>query len=164
LAPLLFGPRSGRSHSETWAGCIVSLTTPISSSLRAPKSVSSRNRSEKSSNIPEVGDAPSAGREDGGVGARGFAGQLHSVGSVRAHLEDVAVGDVWVKEIFLPEGNQAGEEAQPVRPTRVPPRMARRRSPRLPELSRPSRRTPSRCVWRRRCGRNRTPWRKPARQ
>ena len=32
---------SGRSHSETWAGCIVSLTTPIRSWLKASRSVSS---------------------------------------------------------------------------------------------------------------------------
>src|SRR5919107_5617890 len=38
---------SGRSHSETWAGCIVSATTPTRSSLRASRSVSSRKRAEK---------------------------------------------------------------------------------------------------------------------
>src|SRR5215210_6936538 len=39
-----------RSHRETWAGCIVSLTTPTMSSLRAPRSVSLRNLDKKASN------------------------------------------------------------------------------------------------------------------
>ena len=51
LAEVLFGQVgtfsfleavSGSSHKETWAGCIVSLTTPIRSSLKASRSVSSR--------------------------------------------------------------------------------------------------------------------------
>jgi hypothetical protein len=48
---LPLGGGSGRSHKETWAGCIVSLTTPTSSSLRAPKLVSSRNLAEKPSSV-----------------------------------------------------------------------------------------------------------------
>ncbi len=35
---------SGRSYKETCLGCMVSLTTPTTSSLRAPRSVSSRKR------------------------------------------------------------------------------------------------------------------------
>src|SRR3712207_8943745 len=41
----------GRSHNETCTGCIVSLTTPTSSSLRAPKSVSSLSLPEKASSV-----------------------------------------------------------------------------------------------------------------
>ena len=41
----------GPSHSETWAGCIVSLTTPTRSSLNASRSVSSRNWAEKASRV-----------------------------------------------------------------------------------------------------------------
>jgi hypothetical protein len=42
---------SVRSHSETWAGCIVSLTTPTRSPLSASRSVSSRNWAEKASRV-----------------------------------------------------------------------------------------------------------------
>jgi hypothetical protein len=42
---------SGRNHKETWAGCIVSLTTFTSSSLRACRSVSSRSFAEKASRV-----------------------------------------------------------------------------------------------------------------
>jgi hypothetical protein len=42
---------SGRSHSETWAGCIVSRTTPTKSSLNASRSVSLRNWAEKASRV-----------------------------------------------------------------------------------------------------------------
>jgi len=49
--PLTFEAVSGRSHSETWAGCIVSLTTPTRSSLSASKSVSSRSLMEKASRV-----------------------------------------------------------------------------------------------------------------
>jgi hypothetical protein len=42
---------SGRSHSETWAGCIVSLTTPTRSLLNASRSVSSRSFIENSSSV-----------------------------------------------------------------------------------------------------------------
>jgi hypothetical protein len=38
---------SGRSHSETWAGCIVSRTTVTRSSLKASRSVSSLSLAEK---------------------------------------------------------------------------------------------------------------------
>ena len=40
LTPV-FGAASGRNHIETWAGCIVFLTTPTRSSLKASRSVSS---------------------------------------------------------------------------------------------------------------------------
>jgi len=36
----------GRNHKETWAGCIVSLTTPTRSSFSASRSVSSRSLEE----------------------------------------------------------------------------------------------------------------------
>ena len=42
---------SGRSHSETCAGCIVSLATDTSSSLSAARSVSSRNRALKAARV-----------------------------------------------------------------------------------------------------------------
>ena len=42
---------SGRSHKETWEGCIVSLTTPTRSSLRASRSVSSLSLAEKASRV-----------------------------------------------------------------------------------------------------------------
>jgi hypothetical protein len=42
-----FASGSGRNHSETWVGCIVSLTTPTRSSLKASRSVSSRILAEK---------------------------------------------------------------------------------------------------------------------
>src|SRR5215208_4639227 len=42
---------SGRSHSETWAGCIVSFTTPTTSLLRACRSVSSLSLTEKPSRL-----------------------------------------------------------------------------------------------------------------
>ena len=37
---------SGRSHKETWEGCIVSLTTLVKSSLKASRSVSSLSLAE----------------------------------------------------------------------------------------------------------------------
>ena len=42
---------SGRSHKVTCAGCIASLTTPTRSSLRVPRSVSSRNRALKAVSV-----------------------------------------------------------------------------------------------------------------
>jgi hypothetical protein len=39
---LCLGGGSGFSHNETWAGSIVSLTTPMRSPLKASRSVSSR--------------------------------------------------------------------------------------------------------------------------
>jgi hypothetical protein len=42
---------SERNHKETWAGCIVSLTTPTRSSLNASRSVSSLSLTEKASNV-----------------------------------------------------------------------------------------------------------------
>ena len=48
---LLLGTVSGRSHKETWAGCIVSLTTPTRSSLSASRSVSSLSIAEKASRV-----------------------------------------------------------------------------------------------------------------
>src|SRR5918994_3248407 len=42
---------SGRSHRETWVGCIVSLTTPTSSSFSASRSVSSLSLTEKASRV-----------------------------------------------------------------------------------------------------------------
>ena len=42
---------SGRSHSETWAGCIVSPTTPTRSSLNASRSVWLRSFAEKASRV-----------------------------------------------------------------------------------------------------------------
>src|SRR4051794_41684570 len=42
-----------RSHSDTWAGCIVSATTPRSSASRARRPTSSRRRAAKtSSDLP----------------------------------------------------------------------------------------------------------------
>src|SRR5215207_10944450 len=48
---LSFGAGSGCNHSEAWAGCIVSLTTPTRWSLNASRSVSLRNLAEKSSRV-----------------------------------------------------------------------------------------------------------------
>ena len=42
---------SGRSRREIWAGCIVSLTTPMRSPLKASRSVSSRSLAEKASRV-----------------------------------------------------------------------------------------------------------------
>ena len=42
---------SGRSHKETWAGCIVSAATPTRSSVRASRSASSRHLAEKVSRV-----------------------------------------------------------------------------------------------------------------
>jgi hypothetical protein len=50
LSPAL-GDGSGRSQSETWAGCMVSLTTPTRSSLKASRSVSSLSLAEKTSRV-----------------------------------------------------------------------------------------------------------------
>ena len=47
--PLPLDAVSGRNHSETWAGCIVSLTTPTTSLLRACRSVSSLSLTERAS-------------------------------------------------------------------------------------------------------------------
>src|SRR5215218_1608093 len=44
-----WGP--GRTHSETWAGCIVSVTTLTRSPLNVWRSVSSRSLSEKASKV-----------------------------------------------------------------------------------------------------------------
>jgi hypothetical protein len=49
--PLLLGSGSGRSHKETCAGCIVSLTTPTRSSLKASRSVSSLSLVEKAFSV-----------------------------------------------------------------------------------------------------------------
>jgi hypothetical protein len=46
-----FASGSGRNHSETCVGCIVSLTTPTKSSLKASRSVSSRILAEKASRV-----------------------------------------------------------------------------------------------------------------
>jgi hypothetical protein len=46
---LSFRAGSGCNHTETCAGCIVSLTTLVKSSLKAPRSVSSRSLAEKAS-------------------------------------------------------------------------------------------------------------------
>src|SRR5215204_4976390 len=48
---LSFRAGSGCNHSETWAGCIVSLTTPTKSSLSAFRSVSSRSFIENASSV-----------------------------------------------------------------------------------------------------------------
>jgi hypothetical protein len=48
---LCLGGGSGFSHRETWAGCIVSLTTPMRSPLRESRSVSSRSLEEKASRV-----------------------------------------------------------------------------------------------------------------
>jgi hypothetical protein len=42
---------SGRNHKETWAGCIVSFTTPARSSFNASRSVSSLSLAEKASKV-----------------------------------------------------------------------------------------------------------------
>jgi hypothetical protein len=42
---------SERNHKETWAGCIVSLTTPTRSPLNASRSVSSLSLVEKASRV-----------------------------------------------------------------------------------------------------------------
>jgi uncharacterized metal-binding protein YceD (DUF177 family) len=47
LLSLPFEDVSDSNHSETCAGCIVSLTTPTRSSLRASRSVSSLSLAEK---------------------------------------------------------------------------------------------------------------------
>src|SRR5215208_3232048 len=44
-------PVSGRSHNVTCTGCIVSLTTPTRSSLKASRSVSSRSVAENASSV-----------------------------------------------------------------------------------------------------------------
>jgi hypothetical protein len=49
LLPL--GGSWGRSHSETWAGCMISFTTPTRSSLSASRSVSSLSMAEKASRV-----------------------------------------------------------------------------------------------------------------
>ena len=46
-----FGAVAERNHKETWAGCIVSLTTPTRSLLRASRSVSSLAWHEKASSV-----------------------------------------------------------------------------------------------------------------
>ena len=46
-----FRAGSGRSQSETWAGCIVSLTTLTSSLFSASRSVSSLSVDEKASRV-----------------------------------------------------------------------------------------------------------------
>jgi hypothetical protein len=46
-----FGAVAGRNHKETWAGCIVSLTTPTTSLFSACKSVSSLSFAEKASRV-----------------------------------------------------------------------------------------------------------------
>jgi hypothetical protein len=46
-----FGAVSGRNHTETWAGCIVSFTTPTRSPFRASRSVSSRSLAAKASRV-----------------------------------------------------------------------------------------------------------------
>jgi hypothetical protein len=45
------GGGSGRRPKETWAGCIVSLTTPMRSSLKASRSISSLSLAEKASRV-----------------------------------------------------------------------------------------------------------------
>jgi hypothetical protein len=50
-ASSFFEAVSGRSHKETWAGCIVSLTTSTRSSLKASRSVSSLSFAEKASSV-----------------------------------------------------------------------------------------------------------------
>jgi hypothetical protein len=50
--PLLaLGSGSGRSHKETWAGCIVSATTALRSPLSASRSVSFLSCAEKASSV-----------------------------------------------------------------------------------------------------------------
>src|ERR671916_759813 len=46
-----FEPVSGCNHKETWAGCIVSLTTPTSSSFSAARFVASLSLTEKASRV-----------------------------------------------------------------------------------------------------------------
>ena len=48
---LCFETVSGRSHKETWAGCIVSRTTPTRFSLKASRSVSALSLEEKASRV-----------------------------------------------------------------------------------------------------------------
>jgi hypothetical protein len=50
-ASSFFEPGSGRSHKETWTGCIASLTTSTKSSLKASRSVSSLSLAEKASKV-----------------------------------------------------------------------------------------------------------------
>ena len=50
-ACLPFEAMSGRNHTETWAGCIVSLTTPTRSPLNASRSVSSLSFAENASRV-----------------------------------------------------------------------------------------------------------------
>ena len=45
------GLGSGRSHKDTWAGCIVSLTTSTRSLSSASRSVSSRSLRENCSSV-----------------------------------------------------------------------------------------------------------------
>ena len=52
------GGGSGRSHKETCAGCIVSLTTSTRSSLKASRSVSSLSLAEKASRVFLVPPTP----------------------------------------------------------------------------------------------------------
>jgi hypothetical protein len=52
----------GRSHKETCSGCIVSLTTPTTSLLRASRSVSSRSLAEKDSRVFAASYSPRPGR------------------------------------------------------------------------------------------------------
>ena len=48
---LPFDAESVRNHSETWAGCIVSLTTPTSSLFSASRSVSCLSFAENASRV-----------------------------------------------------------------------------------------------------------------
>ena len=50
-ASSFFEAVSGRNHSETWTGCIVSRTTPTSSASKASRSVSSLSLAEKASRV-----------------------------------------------------------------------------------------------------------------
>src|SRR5215211_6775849 len=52
LGPFLW--KGGRSHKETCFGCIVPRTTLVTSSIRAFKSVSSRNRAVNASSVFEA--------------------------------------------------------------------------------------------------------------
>ena len=47
----LFAPESRRSHSEAWAGCIVSLTISTKSTPSLSKSVSSLSLAENASSV-----------------------------------------------------------------------------------------------------------------
>ena len=49
--PFPLAAESGRSHSETWAGCMLSLTTPTGSSREASRSFSSLSVAEKASRV-----------------------------------------------------------------------------------------------------------------